>query len=222
MKLVHYFFDEPLEWEKTYIHTLVIENPKLYRTLILEFMAQQEGFSGKFVLSDDIEILDIHKYCELITDILTLNPSENKKMISAIQKEIATIANHEMPEKLSVLYENINSLIYDIIFMSGMDISFDEINDISAILKIHNVRPDTDEFSLPEKLLSYIELCEKYLGKKLFVILNFHSYCSQEEIEIFFKDIVYRKNKILLLESHIDTISKYEKVRIIDKDMCEI
>ena len=123
---------------------------------------------------------------------------------------------------MTELYEKINSLMYNLAFYSGIDVSFDEINDISAILKIYNIRPDTDNYSLPEKLLAYMELCEKYSGKKLFVVLNLHSCCSNDELESLFKDVVYRKNKVLIIESHIENISKYEKVRIIDNDMCEI
>ena len=46
---------------------------------------------------------------------------------------------------------------------------------------------------IKSKLLIHIELCEKYLKKKLFIILNLHSCCSQEELNYFFKDAVYRK-----------------------------
>lgn len=221
MKLAHYFFNEPLDWSYTNINTLVIENPKLYRNLILELVSQQEGFDGKFVLSEG-DIIDIHKNVEIITDIFKLEPSENKKIISAIQKELSGIANHDMPEKLVELYGYINSLISEMTFSSGLDITFDEINDISLILKLYNIRPDTDDYSLIEKLISYMELCEKYLNKKLFVMLNIHACCSIEELNSFFKDVVYRKSNILIIESHIENISKYEKVRIIDNDMCEI
>ena len=84
------------------------------------------------------------------------------------------------------------------------------------------MRPDTDNYSLIEKLISYMELCEKYLNKKLFVILNIHACCSIEELNSFLKDVVYRKSNVLIIESHIENISKYEKVKIIDNDMCEI
>lgn len=222
MKLAHYFFREPFDWNNQYIHTLVIENPMLYRNFISGMIEQQSVMDGMFVLSNDNEIIDFHKNVELITDIFRVSPSENKKIINAIQKELTDIANHDFPHELSELYCKIHALLSDTVFSCGMDITFDEINDITPIIKLYNVRPDIEDHSLLGRLLIYMELCEKYLKKKLFIILNLHSCCSQEELDCFFKDIVYRKNNILLLETHLEDASKYEKVLIVDKDMCEI
>lgn len=222
MKLAHYFFREPFEWNGQNIHTLVIENPVLYRNFVSGMIEQQGGMDGMFVLSNNDEIIDFHKNVELITDVFSVDPCENKRIINAMQKELVDIADHEFPHELMELYEKIHSLISEAVFSCGMDATFDEINDISPIIKLYNVRPDIEDHSLLGKLLIHMELCEKYLKKKLFIILNLHSCCSQEELNYFFKDAVYRKNNILLLETHLEEVSTYEKVLIVDKDMCEI
>ena len=222
MKLAHYFFREPFDWKDWNVHTLVIENPLLYRDFVSGMMAQQNGMDGTFVLSCEDEIVDFHKNAEMITDVFCLDPCENKKIVNAIQRELAAIANHEIPHELAELHGRIHAILSNVIFSCGLDLTFDEINDISPIIKLYNVRPDTEGNSLLEMLLFYIELCEKYLKKKLFIILNLHACCSREELDCFFKDAVYHKYKILLLETHIEDISKYEKVLIVDKDMCEI
>lgn len=108
------------------------------------------------------------------------------------------------------------------IFSSGQDLVFDDINDISQILKLYNIHPDAENLSLAEKILIYMELCEKYLKKRLFVFVNLHGYFSEEERELLFKDISYRCYNVLIIERYDVKSSDQEIKRIIDIDLCEI
>ena len=222
MILAHPMLNHPVEWEQAYIHTFVIENPIMYRSFLSELYDQQQGLSGRFVLSKNFSILDVGKHVEIISDVLKMETDSNKKIITAIVKELTEIAINEKNDEVMELYGKINSVISDVIFSSGHEIVFDDINDISQIFKMYNIRPDCENLTLGEKILQHMEMCEKYLGKKLFVFLNLHSFFSKEELEKLFQDIIYRKNYVFLVERHDYKASTLEKKRIIDIDLCEI
>lgn len=221
MKLSHPFLNHPIDWERGYINTFVVENPKMYREFLTELNEQAGGMNGRFVLSQD-EIIDISKSTEIIYNPLLISIEDNKKILTGILKDFTEIAINDFYGKTVELYAKINETITDLIFSSGQDLVFDDINDISQILKLYNIHPDTENLSLAEKILLYMELCEKYLKKKLFVFVNLHGYFSEEERELLFKDISYRCHNVLIIERYDVKSSDREIRRIIDIDLCEI
>ena len=221
MKLAHPLLNHPIDWENGYINTFVIENPKMYRDFLNELTEQINGMDGRFVLSQN-EIIDISKNAELIYNPIQINIEDNKKILSGILKECTEIAINDFYDKTVELYCKINETISDLIFSSGQDLVYDDINDISQILKLYNIRPDTENLNLAEKILLYMELCEKYLKKKLFIFVNLHGYFSAEERELLFKDISYRCYNVLIVERYDVKSSPQELKRIIDMDLCEI
>ena len=222
MKLAHPIFQKPFVWNKNGIYTFVIENPLLYRKMMSDLIAQTEGNTGEFILSIEDDPVPIEKHVEIVGDILSVDPCENKRIITGIQKELTSIAIHEMPGEIMTIYGQIHSLITDIMLKSQGDFVFDELNDVSLLLKLYNVRPDTTDLSLAERLLLYMELCEKYLKKDLFVLFHLHACFSSEELEDFVKDVTYRKLNVLLIESYdIKAVSSEKKV-ILDCDLCEL
>lgn len=223
MKLAHTMLETPIQWDENNICTLVIENPVLYRNVIIEMLNQASGNTSKFVLSDNIgNVIDLGKNTEIISDIFNINPAENKKLITEIIKEVSGIALHDMMDKVVSLYENVHAVLSEAVYRSGLDVTYDEFGDIAALFKLYNLRPDIEDASFLEKILLYIELCDKYLNKKLFIFLNFRDYITDKEAIKFFKDLIYRNINVLIIERHTHKLLEYETRRIIDEDLCEI
>lgn len=222
MKLAHPILNTPIEWDEFYINTFIIENPNMYRDFLTELYDQEQGLRGSFVLSHGLEIMEISKNIEILNDILRINTDTNKKILNGIAKELTDIAINDYTSETYELYRTISQAISNVIFASGSDLIFDDINDISQIFKMYNVRPDIERLSLAEKILLHMELCEKYLKKKLFVVENLHSYFTNEELVLLFADFQYRKHRVLIIERYDCEALKQEKKRIIDPDLCEI
>ena len=222
MKLAHYLLNHPIEWKDYYVNTFVIENSVLYRDFLLELCKQLKGEDGGFVLSDGLEILNFSKNVEIIANLIDLGNEIDKKISTAIIKDLNEIAINDYYVDTLELYQKINELVSNLIFKSDQDLMFDEINDMSQLLKLYNVRPDYSEMTFAEKLLFYMELCEKYLKKKLFVIANLHSFFTKEEQELLFKSFVYRQYKVFIVERYDVKALELEQKRIIDIDLCEI
>lgn len=222
MKLSHPFFSDVFDFKQHPIHTMVIESPSLLRSLMRELLDQFDGCKGEFLLADAEHCLDIDKTVECITDLMRIEPSQQKRLCTAIQKELAEIARHELSAELLSLYARLHQLIDEAVHLSGMDVEYDEVSDIAAILKLFDLRPSLPDASLGEKLLLYMDLCTKYLNKKMFIILHLHAFLSREEIALFCKNAVYQKTPLLLVEGYDVDCSVWEKKHVIDADMCEI
>lgn len=221
MKLAHPMLNQPIDWENTDVNSFVIENSIMYRRFLIELNEQENGLKGEFVLSEGFDVLDISKHVEIITDLLKIDLC-NKKITAGIQKELTDIAIYDKHKEILELYVKINETVSDIILASGGEFVFDELNDISQILKIYNVRPDNEDLLLSEKILMYMGLSERYLHKKIFVFVNFRAYFSTKEFEELLKDITYRKHKVLFVERYDYVSCDKENKRIIDADLCEI
>ncbi|MBP3495869.1 MAG: type II-A CRISPR-associated protein Csn2 [Clostridia bacterium] len=222
MKLAHPMLNHPIEWENVYINTFVIENPFMYRNFLREIIEQEQGLHGAFVLSHGLDILDISKNIEIVSDVLKIDTGSNKKIITGIIKELTNIAINEKQSQTYELYRKINEFIADTIFTLDNELVFDDINDISQIFKIYNVRPEEENLTLAKKILLHMDLCEKYIGKKLFVFFNLHSYFTQAELESLFKNFIYRKYNVFIVERYDHKSVQFEQKRIIDIDLCEI
>lgn len=67
--------------------------------------------------------------------------------------------------------------------------------------------------------------CPSYLRRwvplDLVIFLNLKLYISETDLENIYKHIIYNKFNVLLIESSCpENKLKYEKIKIIDKDLC--
>ena len=222
MELSHPFFAHCFDFSQAPAQTVVIENPVFYRNLIGELLSEADGMNGEFCLHIDGASVDFGKHTECITDLLRFDLASNKRLCTGAQKELVDIAVHEMQDELYGLYSNIHGLLFELIRRSGMDLEFNEANDIAGLLKMYDVRPAVPDATLGENLLLYMELCAKYLKKKLFVVFHLHTLLSAEEMQAFCRDVTLRKFSLLCIETKDITACSHERKIIVDADMCEI
>lgn len=218
---MNFAFENAFQWTGDTICTLVIENPSFYRKTMLELLAQTSGQEGSFVLSEE-DILDFGKSVEVISDVFTADPAQNRRILSGVQKEAGELALHDMQPESMELFSLVNQTLSEIVFQTGLDLRFDELTEVTSLLKLLNLRPDTLDLSLPERLLLYMEMCTHFLKKRLFVIVNLRACMTKDELRKFFRDALYRKFSILTIESRSYESFAFESVKIIDEDLCEI
>lgn len=220
MKLSFYELAEPIEFVDGKINTLIIEEPLMFRSFIAKLIEQSFNIGADFVLSDGLNILYFQKSAEIITDIFRLafdSRAVTAKVNQAINAEIGNFGT----QSADILMK-INSLASEMSASLDFDASFNELNDLSGVLKLLNFSVDYENMTLPERLLQYIDFYCKYFKRKLFVIVNLKACFSANELKEFEKTVKYKKINVLLIENCFhEKISDDEIIRIIDKDLCE-
>lgn len=217
MNFVHPLIEKMICINEGEVATLVIENPIALRNTVKLF--KQE--TSEITILDGFETFDVDKGTEFIENIFDLDFS-SKRIANRLCDEAKRIAENFQNETLSMLgaindYADMISTSFD------LPIKFSFLNEADRLMKLLNFQIETEDISLLEMLVVYMEVCRKMVGKKLFVILNFKSFISDEEFELFCKSVNYEKFYVLLLEAYDDKRnSTCEKKIIIDNDLCVI
>jgi CRISPR-associated protein Csn2 len=109
-------------------------------------------------------------------------------------------------------------------YRSNVDISLSvsEDLDVISLLKLFDVKIETNYNSLIEKLINYINILCSIKKIDILFLVNIKSYLSEENINELYKHCFYNKINLFLLESSLNYSLPCEKTVLIDKDLCEI
>lgn len=220
MRLVHKDFEFRFEFKENKQGLLIVENPCLLREFIQNFRL---GDEGRFVLSDNNELLQIDKNLAYIIDFFNINLNERKiltKLNEIIKNEILNselfLECNELCCKLETLSEQI---------CLNIDYTINYTNDINTgtLIKFLNFKFKDDEVNILERLIDYLKINAELLKIKLFVFVNAMSYFNEYEIDKILEFVNYQKMNILFIENKLpEKIDGFGQIYIIDKDYCQI
>lgn len=221
MKYVYPEITSVFDTDITYVNTLVIENQPLLVRLLNDLQNQIEGSEGRSVLSSGNKQLQISKKLELLSRFIPFEINQ-KSLVNKVISNLEKVAvSGEYYEKTVELLSSIERYLYDISFSFVGDIDFTKVN-IGALLKAVGIEFADNYDSIPEKILDYMELVTEYDTRKLFVLLNFRSYVSDNEAKLFFDSILSHGYHVIMIENTEYPRLENEKRFIVDADLCEI
>lgn len=223
MKLSHPIFEFPIEFNENTINVLVVENQKIFTDFIMDLLNQTTGKSGEFVLSENIDSLNISKELDLIIDIFSIDLNQKKILtkLYSILKNKAMDGEHYLATM--DIISNISRYLEEIIETIEYPLLYTNEFDIGLIFKVVDLRLNDEYESLFDKITNYISIMREIAGISCFVFVNLKSFISDIEIAEIYKFAFYQKINIILLEStYKDVMNPYETIRIIDTDLCEI
>ena len=187
--------------------SIVIENQKLFYSVIRDIFNQVQGEEGISVLSEDNKVLSMAKHIELITRFVPFDMNQ-KNLITKITTRMQNIAVDEShyldtKEMLGKWEQYLMKLSLNLVGSFG----FSKIS-IETLIKAAGIRVDDDYDNLGEQLLDYFELVQEYDGK------------PDAEMNLFLQNIIERDIQILILESSEHPILEWECRHIVDADFC--
>lgn len=222
MKLVHPDWKTNIVFKEGSVPVISIENPSYYSDIIKELMRQQQTGSGRFVLSDGNKVYDLSKVSEIIFSPFQID-FENKKIQSAIVKQIAQIAIEDEYMETKEIMGKLSSYIYQLTDYLDIDLTMNENMDVSQLIKMVGLKAVRDEDSLISQFTDYLVLLINLLHLKLIICINVKPYFSYDEMNAFYKTVTSKKIPLLLLESRLESGKiEFEDILIIDSDLCEI
>ncbi len=208
-------------FDESHINTIVIENKTFFRKMVTSLFQQSKGEDGDFVLSEDYTPIEISKHIELLTQFVPFEINKKgilTKLYTAIEKEAVNESNYMVTQELlSDIERYLDSLLFD--FSYGFE--YEKLSIGNLIKSVGIVLNEEYENGL-EKILDYMQLVREFDREKIFVFVNMRSYYSDESMELFSKEALSRKFKILLIDNVENEQLSNERRLIIDKDLCEI
>lgn len=213
MRLAHPNFMSFVDIGNTKLTILYIENPKFLRKLIFDFINEDN-----FILSQELEILNIQKYVSITTDILSLQPSQ-RKIEAAIFNRLKEAMFEDFYTQSLEITDSLNKFANLLINSQNFPLDFEL--DTQALLKILNIKPQKCE-TLLENILSFTLLSREFLKTKLFVFVGLRAYLDDDEMSLLFKEIRLKELNILLIEPNFRKKLDFENSIIVDYDLCEV
>jgi len=214
------FLSEPIRFEENCINVLCIENPKFFRSVCNAFI-NDETEENKIIFSENFipfkakgNVLVTYDYFGLVY---------SNAVIKKLYEQTEKYCNTELSKETVQLKTHIVNYFENIIKEFDYDFDFDYEFNLLDLFKAVNLKPVSDKYNLLNTLVDYILILNKYIAPKCFVLLNLHLYFSDEELDLFYNDVVNNHINILVIESK-KTFgkNKYENIIIYDNDFCEI
>lgn len=222
MKLVHPDLKFQIELSESTIPICIVESPVRWRAMQRELLAQQMGEEGGWILSEEDREISLKKSVEMIFNPIQLEENQ-KRIMTGFLQSISKMATSESYWKKG---QELNTEIQRFFGELEMEYSFEyHINpeiDFSALAKAMGIRIVNEYESDLERLLQYCILVKDILHHRLFIFWNLHDYFTEQELKLFYQEIMVRKWNVLLMENRVITENTLGKYYIIDKDNCEI
>lgn len=222
MKLVHPDLQFQIEFIEKAIPVCSIESPARWRNLQKEFLAQHLGADGKWVLSDKNTEIKINKSVELILNPIQLEENQKRILNTFLQSFEKTAVNEKYWKKGQELNAHIQNFFTEIEMEYPFEYRINPEIEFSTIAKAMGIHIENEYESDLERLIQYCILTQDIMNTKLFVFFHLHTYFTENELELFYQEVMTRKWHILLMEPYIEKRILNEKYYIIDKDNCEI
>lgn len=222
MKIVHPDINMQIDFEDKTCCIWTIEFPELLLNYITELQEQVIGNEGKFVLSDENEILSFKKDVSLILSPLEIDHND-KKFINELFKEIKDIVQSgELYENYVFVKSELVKLMERISESNDYPLQYSEELEVSSLLKMMQVKFDFQDTNYFERLITFVQLSQRLLRKKLLIFVNLSSFLSENQLVELEKIAKYEQIKILLINSYQLNYSFSYKWYIIDVDGSEI
>lgn len=214
------FLSKPITMSTDKVSVLCIENHRIYRKTVESFYNGCPDESS-IVFSENFSPIKFKNKVCFISNFFDL--SFSIPTLKKLYEDLSSYSNNFLQDYVVTLKKDILDFLEKLSTEYDFDFSFDDDTDLVDILKAHNFRPNVDSDDLLTGLLDFIVLTNKYCSFEAYVLLNFHCYFDEEEIEKIYDALKYQGIEILIIESQNNFHSlPQENLYILDKDMCEI
>lgn len=223
-KLINSNFENQIVLSPHSLFTLVIENHSKFYESILDLINQIEnGELGNFILTEDAKTLKIDNEADILYCLFNFEIN-SKKITNLLNKKIQTILQYnDYFEKIIKIKSQINALINDIKFDSGLALDCSEELDINMLFKSAGMHICEKSEKLLEKLINYVDVLFELKKISVLIVVFLHNILSEDEILSLLKHCEYKEISLIAIENNNPSITLLnEKKVIIDNDLCEI
>lgn len=224
MKIIHPIFQEPIVLEDDKVCVIQIENKRCYRELLCEiFYQSNHTLEGRFLVTEEAKSFDLGKDVHIITDILSIDSNQRKIISKLYQRLEATAEENDFYLETQEVLSKIQKFISLLTDNETVALNFKEEVSLQDLFKIADIKIESENIRLLEKLLDYLGIVQEFLKPKCIIVMGLKQFFEKEELEEIYKFAVYQEIQLVLIENvrDVENYEREEKV-IIDEDLCEI
>lgn len=221
MKLINNEYQLNIDLLENMINVLIIENNDIFSSLVYDLWTQCNGNEGSWMLVDNIKQLTLSKNLICIINPFQINLNE-KRIITDLYHEIKLISDESLILDESKLNTEIIDFLDKVISLVPYSIAYKSEFDFVNLMKIYDLKIDDCYETLLEKIVEYIKLMNRVCHINIVVFVGIKQYLNSNEILYLYEFSMYEKVHLILIENHQYELLNFEKLSIIDKDLCII
>ena len=200
MKLAYPEIQQVIRFEAGRVSSLVIEQPSLMFRFLSDIRHQLCGEEGKTVLSVDNIPVSMERWADLLVDFVGFD-GHRKSLVTKILHVIERTAQEEAYlQETQQMMAGLEAYLDRLAYEQDLELSYEKLS-LANLLKAVGIR---------------------FEGEKLFLLVNLRSFVQEDELKLFLETVIAHGWKVLLLDSHADTLLPLENRILIDRDLCEI
>ena len=202
------------------VDVLCIENHNLFRRIYNAFLSG-ETEENNIVFSENYVPLKFKGNVCFLDDYFRLAYSNS--IMKKLYERIEDYCYSEMERETVQLKSHLVGYMEQIVKGFDFDFEFNYEFALPELFKLMNMKPVADNYDVLNALIDYILILNKYAPPKCFVLMNLHLYFSENELDLFYGDMINNHIKLLVIESRtVFKKSINENLIIYDNDFCEI
>lgn len=210
-----------LTFHENEVVVLTVEKSHTFSSLIQNFYWQCRGDDGELALSENEVLIPLANHVSVVWNPFLADINE-KKILNKLHQEMKKISDEECCQSLGDICNVISRYLNEVSMKIPYAISFDEEVDGLAIYKLCNVKLESDEVDMSQKLIEYIRALALLCNIKMVVFINLKAYLDESQLLELYKHAFYYKIKVLLIEDAQKNRMASEKHYILDLDDCLI
>lgn len=220
MKLVNSELGFGIDLLENEVNVIVVESPEILSQMICGLKKQISGEPGQFVLSEN-DICRIDKFVEIIVDPWAIDFNSKRiktKLLQLIKEEAEEGLYDKYLETKGMLCQYAENILDKMSYSISYDMNFDTM----ALVKFLDFKINMQTEKLIDAIIEYIKLLNNLCKIEIVVLVNIKAYLTSEELFFLYKESMYQKIHLILIESVMAEKMDCEKIVIIDADKCII
>ena len=209
-----------IELKENRINKLIIENKSYYRNFISNLYIQSKLGEGELILFDGVKEISFNKNVNVVFQPIYIEINDKKYKNRINDSMIEKYKNGLENETIANIIKELNRVGNIYALNSDFPITYNDFIEVKNIFSLLNFRIEFNENIFINNLVDYILSIRKLDNKNIFVLLNLSDYLNDDEIELFYRNMLYEKVDIIVVEPRENKKYDFESIKIIDNDLC--
>lgn len=222
MKLLLYNCEKNVLELDDKITILEVENTKVFNGILSDFYGCSFPYNEIAIESNKGLLSAKDIFC--LIDLYNFDLA-NKSIVSKLYKYLDKYVteNAILRVKYDQAFSEFSNAVH--LLLNDIDIDFDyqQTNEVKNVLSMINLNINIGDNGILDRLLQFIKISREINLCKIIVLVNVKSFLTNEELVSLYKQSLYYKIPLILLESHHnDKLLENEQKLFVDENFCDI
>lgn len=222
MKIIHCEHNIEVNFDYGEIRSIIIENPRILDSFVLGLYNSTSRKEDKVYILDNFEKIEFAKLVDLVFSPLELTYEKKDIQKKLLQNILEEITESDISYRFSEICSSFLENIYEVKMNSEYDIDFDENLEMQKLIKCFDIHLKEPMGSFVERIVEYISVMSKLMGKQIFILVGCAHYIDNDEYKLLQKHVAHENVAVLTVEGRQNTLKNPGNQYIMDVDLCEI